>query len=621
MEKTYAVADNSVALRMEGISKYFGEVIANKNVDLTVYKGEILSVLGENGSGKTTLMNMLSGIYFPDEGQIFVKGEPVVIRSPRDAYHNGIGMVHQHFKLVDLFTAVDNIILGEDMPRFSMSENAAKFKEQANMPHYVIDNDDSEAPVKTVRQTDTHFGKFKLFAKTAALPFIKLAKKAQFNWLPRKRGQNAFEVAEKYGFDIDLKKKIYDMSVSEKQTVEIIKVLYRGADILILDEPTAVLTPQETEKLFQVLRNMREDGKSIIIITHKLNEVMAISDRVAVLRKGEHIATVKTSETNPAQLTEMMVGHKTELNIDRAEPVNPEDRLVVEGLSLVNREGVKVLNNVSFTARSGEILGIAGIAGSGQRELLETIAGLIRPNSGGIEYNDPKTGKQENLIRKSPAQIRELGVRLSFVPEDRLGMGLVGNMDIIDNMMLRSYKRGKLLFVDGKKKKKAEVQPEQQKPVLKPKSSAHFDGFFLDRKRPKQLAENIIRDLEVVTPSSHTPVRRLSGGNIQKVLVGREIASAPTVLMAAYPVRGLDINSSYTIYNLLNSQKENGVAVIYVGEDLDVLIELCDRIMVICAGKVTGILDGRKAKKEEIGLLMTDSSESADGKEVADAEE
>lgn len=621
MEKTYAVADNSVALRMEGISKYFGEVIANKNVDLTVYKGEILSVLGENGSGKTTLMNMLSGIYFPDEGQIFVKGEPVVIRSPRDAYHNGIGMVHQHFKLVDLFTAVDNIILGEDMPRFSMSENAAKFKEQANMPHYVIDNDDSEAPVKTVRQTDTHFGKFKLFAKTAALPFIKLAKKAQFNWLPRKRGQNAFEVAEKYGFDIDLKKKIYDMSVSEKQTVEIIKVLYRGADILILDEPTAVLTPQETEKLFQVLRNMREDGKSIIIITHKLNEVMAISDRVAVLRKGEHIATVKTSETNPAQLTEMMVGHKTELNIDRAEPVNPEDRLVVEGLSLVNREGVKVLDNVSFTARSGEILGIAGIAGSGQRELLETIAGLIRPNSGGIEYNDPKTGKQENLIRKSPAQIRELGVRLSFVPEDRLGMGLVGNMDIIDNMMLRSYKRGKLLFVDGKKKKKAEVQPEQQKPVLKPKSSAHFDGFFLDRKRPKQLAENIIRDLEVVTPSSHTPVRRLSGGNIQKVLVGREIAAAPTVLMAAYPVRGLDINSSYTIYNLLNSQKENGVAVIYVGEDLDVLIELCDRIMVICAGKVTGILDGRKAKKEEIGLLMTDSNESADGKEVADAEE
>ena len=289
-----------VAIQLKGISKYFGEVVANKNVDLTVYRGEILSVLGENGSGKTTLMNMLSGIYFPDEGQIFIDGEPVIIRSPRDAYKCKIGMVHQHFKLVDVFTAIDNIILGEDMPRYSMHEHAAEFKAEANAPHYVIDNDDSEAPVKTVRQTDTAFGRFKLAVKTAFLPAIKFAKKAKFNWLPRKRGQAVFDVAEKYGFEIDLKKKIYDMSVSEKQTVEIIKVLYRGADILILDEPTAVLTPQETEKLFQVLSNMREDGKSIIIITHKLNEVMEISDRVAVLRKGEHIATVKTSETNPA---------------------------------------------------------------------------------------------------------------------------------------------------------------------------------------------------------------------------------------------------------------------------------------------------------------------------------
>ncbi len=609
---------NPVAIRLKGISKYFGEVVANKNVDLTVYRGEILSVLGENGSGKTTLMNMLSGIYFPDEGHIFVDGEPVIIRSPRDAYRYKIGMVHQHFKLVDVFTAIDNIILGEDMPPYSISENAVKLKEQANEPHYVIDSDDVEAPVKTVRQTDTKQGRLKLAANIASLPFVKFAKKAKFNWLPRRRGQSVFDVAEKYGFDINLKKKIYDMSVSEKQTVEIIKVLYRGADILILDEPTAVLTPQETEKLFQVLRNMREDGKSIIIITHKLNEVMAISDRVAVLRKGEHIATVKTSQTTPQELTEMMVGHKTELNIDRAEPVNPESRLVVEGLSLVNREGVKVLDDVSFAARSGEILGIAGIAGSGQRELLETIAGLLRPSSGEITYNDPKSGNEENLIRKSPAQIRELGVRLSFVPEDRLGMGLVGNMDIIDNMMLRSYKRGKVLFVDSKKEADDSAQDKKQVPALKPKSNAHFDGFFLDRKRPKQLAENIIRDLEVVTPSSHTPVRRLSGGNIQKVLVGREIAAAPTVLMAAYPVRGLDINSSYTIYNLLNAQKENGVAVIYVGEDLDVLVELCDRIMVICAGKVTGILDGRNTNKEEIGLLMTDSAPVA--KEAVDVE-
>ena len=482
-------------------------------------------------------------------------------------------MVHQHFKLVDLFTGIDNIILGEEMPKFSVRDNARAMKEEAHTARYVVDNDDSSAPVKTVRDDETAKGRAKLVAKIATLPLVKFFKRCKFNWLPRSRGGRVRAVAERYGFDINLNQKVYDMSVSEKQTVEIIKVLYRGADILILDEPTAVLTPQETEKLFDVLRAMREDGKSIIIITHKLNEVMAISDRVAVLRKGEHVATVDTADATIPMLTELMVGHKTELNIERDAPEGVEDRLVVEGLSFTDREGVKKMDGVSFTARSGEILGIAGIAGSGQRELLETIAGLIRPESGAITYLPPEGGKPENLVRKSPEQIRELGVRLSFVPEDRLGMGLVGNMDIIDNMMLRSYRKGNFIF--------------------------------LDRKNPKHLAEDIIRDLEVVTPSSRTPVRRLSGGNVQKVLVGREIAAAPTVLMAAYPVRGLDINSSYTIYRLLNEQKKRGVAVIYVGEDLDVLVELCDRIMVICAGQVTGIVDGKTAKKEEIGLLMT----------------
>lgn len=363
------------------------------------------------------------------------------------------------------------------------------------------------------------------------------------------------------------------MSVSEKQTVEIIKVLYRGADILILDEPTAVLTPQETQKLFAVLRRMRDDGKSIMIITHKLHEVLSLSDRVSVLRKGEYVGTVNTNETSESELTEMMVGRKISLNIHRSEPKNCEDRLCVENISCINREGIKLLNDVSFTARSGEILGIAGIAGSGQRELLEAIAGLQHINDGKIIYNNPKTNSHDNLRDKTPLQIRELGVRLSFVPEDRLGMGLVGNMGITDNMMLRSYRKGK--------------------------------SMFLERKGPHDLAEKIISELEVVTPNSETPVRRLSGGNVQKVLVGREIAASPTVLMAAYPVRGLDINSSYAIYNLLNQQKENGVAVIFVGEDLDVLIELCDRIMVIGSGSITGIVDARKTTKEEIGLLMT----------------
>lgn len=507
------------AIELKNITKVFGSIVANKDVCLTVERGEILSILGENGSGKTTLMNMISGIYFPDHGQIFIDGKEVVIKSPKDAFDHKIGMIHQHFKLVDVFSATENIVLGLKDGKFNLKQSANQIK----------------------------------------------------------------EISDKYGFDIDPNKKIYDMSVSEKQTVEIIKVLYRGADILILDEPTAVLTPQETEKLFNVLRKMKEDGKSIIIITHKLHEVLALSDKVSVLRKGVYIGTVNTAETNEAELTEMMVGKKISLNIDRTEPENPQDRLIIDSLKLFNNDGIPVLNNVSFTAKSGEILGIAGIAGSGQKELLEAIAGLQRIDEGKIVYNNPKTGKEDNLRDKTPTQIKELGVRLSFVPEDRLGMGLVGNMNIIDNMMLRSYKKGKTPFTE--------------------------------RKMPRNLADKVIKDLEVVTPGPTTPVRRLSGGNVQKVLVGREIAAAPTVLMVAYPVRGLDINSSYMIYNLLNEQKKNGVAIIFVGEDLDVLIELCDKIVVLSSGEVSGIVDARKATKEEIGFMMTKKSEGGNANE------
>lgn len=505
-----------IALEMKNISKSFGSIQANKNVSLEVYHGEILAILGENGCGKTTLMNMIAGIYFPDEGQVIVDGEEVVIASPKDAFDHKIGMIHQHFKLVDVFTATENIILGvKDESGYSRAEAEARVK----------------------------------------------------------------EITERYGFHMDPHKKIYEMSVSEKQTVEIIKVLYRNADILILDEPTAVLTPQETEVLFNVLRRMRDDGKSVIIITHKLHEVLALTDRVAVLRRGEHIGTVQTAEADENMLTEMMVGKKVSLNIARSEPKDPCDRLTVSHISCCDHEGVKLLDDVSFVAKGGEILGIAGIAGSGQRELLEAIAGLQHLDSGEITYLNPKTGETVNLRDRTPLQIRELGVRLSFVPEDRLGMGLVGNMDIVDNMMLRSYRKGHSMFVD--------------------------------RKKPRDLALEIVENLEVVTPGVTTPVRRLSGGNVQKVLVGREIAAAPKVLMVAYPVRGLDINSSYAIYNLLNKQKEAGTAIIFVGEDLDVLIELCDRIMVINSGRITGIVDGRTAVKEEIGLLMTGSIPAA----------
>ena len=505
------------AIELKNVTKTFGSVVANSKVDMDVRRGEILAILGENGSGKTTLMNMIAGIYYPDEGEIRIDGEPVVISSPKDAFAHGIGMIHQHFKLVDLFTATENIILG-------IKEKKYNLKAVASEVH---------------------------------------------------------ELCERYGFELDPGKKIYEMAVSEKQTVEIIKVLYRGADILILDEPTAVLTPQETEKLFAVLRKMRDDGKSIIIITHKLHEVLSISDRVAILRKGEHIATVNTAETNEAELTELMVGQKVSLNIDRAEPKDTAVRLRVSGLDCMSRDGVKLLDDVSFEAKSGEILGIAGIAGSGQRELLEAIAGLQHLDEGHIAYFDPATGEEIDLRDKTPLEIRNLGVRLSFVPEDRLGMGLVGDMDLVDNMMLRSYSYGR--------------------------------SFFLDRNPPRHLAEDIVERLGVVTPGVETPVRRLSGGNVQKVLVGREISSAPTVLMAAYPVRGLDINSSYLIYNLLNEQKENGAAVIFVGEDLDVLLALSDRILVIGSGCVTGIVDARTTTKEEVGLLMTKSMHREEG--------
>ncbi|MDD6240550.1 MAG: ABC transporter ATP-binding protein [Eubacteriales bacterium] len=528
---------HETAVRLEHISKSFGTVKANDDVNLEVKKGEILALLGENGSGKTTLMNMLSGIYYPDSGSIYVEDKPVSITSPKDAFAYHIGMIHQHFKLIEVFNSIENIVLGIKPTASSWTKTKYFF---SNL--FKSKDEKSQKPVDKASQKD--------------------ARKIVAN------------ICQKYGFKVDPDKKVYDMSVSERQTLEIVKAIYRGADILILDEPTAVLTPIETEELFAVMRNMKKDGKSIIIITHKLNEVMEISDRVAVLRKGKCIGSIVTKDATESKLTEMMVGEKIELNIKRDDPVNPMPRLIVSNLSCKNREGREILHNVSFTANSGEILGIAGISGSGQKEMLECIAGLIKESNGELTYNDPDNGNKVNLRDKTAAQIRDLGVRLAFVPEDRLGMGLVGSMDLVDNMMLRSYKSGK-------------------------------NPFFVDRKKPDALANDVVTKLDVSTPSIHTSVRKLSGGNVQKVLVGREIASSPRVLMVAYPTRGLDINSSYLIYDLLNEQKKKGSAVIYVGEDLDVLIALSDRIAVLCDGDISGIVDARTTDKNTIGALMT----------------
>ena len=504
------MAQTEYAVRLQHVTKTFGPVVANKDVSLGVRRGEILALLGENGSGKTTLMNMIAGIYYPDEGEIYVGDKAVTIRSPRDALDLGIGMIHQHFKLVDVFTATENIALSMGGGSFDL----------------------------------------------------------------KKVHEKARAICEKYQFALDLDQKVYEMSVSQKQTLEIVKVLYRGADILILDEPTAVLTPQETERLFTVIRNMKADGKAVIIITHKLHEVLGISDRVAILRKGEYVGDIATRDADEATLTAMMVGEKVELNIERPEPVNPVKRLDIQHLTVRSADGITVLDDASFNVYGGEILGIAGISGNGQKELLEAIAGLQPTQRGAsVEYYAPDTSAPVQLIGKSPKAIREAGIHLSFVPEDRLGMGLVGSMGMTDNMMLKSYGKG-------------------HSPIV-------------DRKAPHDLAETIKKELNVVTPDLNTPVSRLSGGNVQKVLVGRELAADPIVLMTAYAVRGLDINTSYTIYHLLNEQKKKGVAVIYVGEDLDVLLELCDRIVVLCGGKVNGILDGRKTTKEEVGNRMT----------------
>lgn len=497
------MGEQKCAIRCSGITKRFGSVVANDGIELDVQYGEILALLGENGSGKTTLMNMISGIYHPDDGQIFVAGQPVSISSPVDAQNLGIGMIHQHFKLVEVFTAMENIVLG--------------------------------TPGK--------------------LPGKK-ALKAQVKGL-----------CANYGLEIDPEKPVYEMSVSEKQTVEILKVLYRGAKILILDEPTAVLTPQETDKLFAILRQMKAKGCAIIIITHKLNEVLAISDRVTILRKGRSVGSVATAGVDAARLTELMVGHAVSLSIRRPEPRDVHTILKVVDLTVDKPDGSKGLDDVSFHIHSGEILGVAGVAGSGQKELCEAIAGLIPAKKGAVLY------KKENILGKSPEAIIDLGISMSFVPEDRLGMGLVASMGMTDNMLLKSYRNGK--------------------------------GPFVDRAPARALAKKLVEKLSIVTPGIETPVRLMSGGNVQKVLLGREIESNPNLLITAYPVRGLDINSSYVIYDLLNQQKEKGVAVMFIGEDLDVLLELCDRILVLCHGRITGLVDAKTVTKEQIGLMMT----------------
>ncbi len=492
-------------IELKGICKSFGSVQANKNIDFSLRKGEIHALLGENGSGKSTLVNMLSGIYVPDSGFIFMDGKETRFDSPNDALEAGIGMVHQHFKLVNVMTAKENIALGQ---------------------------------------------------------------KKGFFLKPKQLTEELNAIAKRYGLNLNPDKYIDEMSVSEQQTVEIMKMLYRGADVLILDEPTAVLTPQEIEKFFAILRNMRDQGCSIVIITHKMNEVLEISDRVTILRKGESIATVNTSETSAKDLTEMMVGYSIDLSINHTEtPMElRKPLLTVEHLEIHGENGAKIIDDISFRLFSGEVLGVAGIAASGQKELCEAIVGLYDVAKGSVKLKD------EELLSMSPVDIIKKGVSMSFVPEDRLGMGLVGSLDIVDNVLLKTYRDPK--------------------------------GLLVDRKAGEVAAKKIVEKFDVSTPSVHHQVKKLSGGNIQKVLLGREIDSDPQVLITAYPARGLDIGAAYHIYNVINEQREKGVGVLYIGEDLDVILELCDRIMVMSHGCIMKIVDAKSVTKEDLGLMM-----------------
>ncbi|WP_055667557.1 ABC transporter ATP-binding protein [Desnuesiella massiliensis] len=491
-------------ISLKSISKKFGKVLASNNVNLDIYSGEVHALLGENGAGKSTLINILSGIYVPDSGDISIEEKEVKFTSPKDAVKRGIGTIYQHFKLIEAMTARENILVG--------------------------------------------------YAKST---------------LKRKKDldKSIIEICEKYGLDIELDKYVSDMSVGEKQNLEILKVLFRGAKVLILDEPTAVFTPQETKKLFKIIRKMKEQGAAVIFISHKMDEVMEISDRITVLRKGETITTLLKDDTSPQELTELMVGHSVDLHIKRIISTKNNKILEVNNLTVLNEGKAEAIKDISFDIKEGEVLGIAGIAGCGQKELCEAIAGIAKIKKGEIIFNG------EHLEGKNPREFIKRGISMSFIPEDRLGMGLVASMDMVDNLLLKKYNDQK--------------------------------GIFISRKPVVNEAKELIKKLSIKTPGVNYPIRYLSGGNIQKILLGRELNSKPKLLVMAYPVRGLDINTCYTIYDLINEEKKKGTAILFVGEDLDVLMELCDRIMVLCSGEVSGMLNVNEASRDKIGLMMT----------------
>jgi len=500
-------------VEMINITKKFPGVVANDRVNFNVRKGEIHVLLGENGSGKSTLMSILSGLYRPDEGEIKINGFKKNLRSPRDAIKAGIGMVHQHFKLVDSFSVAENVILG-----------------------------DYDTPL--------------------------VLKKKEIE-------KNLAQLSVRYGLRIDPSAMVWQLSVGEKQRVEIIKMLYRGSQVLILDEPTAVLTPQEADELFDNLRKMASAGRGIVVITHKLNEVMEIADRVTVLRRGKMVATLEKNQINQRDLAWLMVGQDVVFQSRKRTPPGKDRVLELQGVSCLNDLGRPGLQKITFSVPRGEIFGIAGVAGNGQRELAEVVAGLRPVTEGHVLI------KGKDVTGFSPRQIIDHGV--GHVPEDRLGTGLVPNLDAVDNLILKDYRRQHMLR-----------------------------GPLINRRAARNKARELVELFEVSLRSLDAPVKLMSGGNLQRMLLAREITSQPHLLVAVYPVRGLDIKATRDVHDLLLEQREKGMAILLISEDLEEIFKLSDRIGVLCGGRITGILPAEAADVEEIGMLMMGSDRTGE---------
>ena len=497
-------------LEMRGIVKRFPGVVANKGVNLSVQRGEIHGLLGENGAGKTTLMRILYGLYRPDEGEIFLNGQPVRIHSPREALTLGIGMIHQHFRLVPTLSVEENVILG-------------------------------------VKNS----------------PFLHL----------RRVRQRIGEIANDYGLEVNPKAKIWELSVGEQQRVEIIKALYRQANILIMDEPTSVLTPQEVDHLFATLRSLVEAGLTVIFITHKLGEVMKVCDRVTVLRKGRVVATLPTAETDKPALAQMMVGREVVFRLEKDPVQRGEKVLEVRNLHALSDRGLPALRDVSFKLYGGEILGVAGVAGNGQRELAEVLTGLRKATKGRVIF------RGKDMINRSPREIAAVGV--AHIPEERLRMGLVPNMSVAENLVLKSYR---------------------YPPFSK--------GAFLKRAAIVRHAERAIADYQIITPNYDVSAKLLSGGNIQRLILARELSGEPSLIIAAHPTYGLDVGATEQIRGLLLKQRERRAAVLLISEDLEEIMNLSDRIMVLYSGQIMGIVGAEEAQLEEIGLWMAGSRKS-----------